>query len=68
MWVPGWRGSLLRNGFDLTVRDLDRSVAQPFLDAGAAWGDSPQAMAESCDVVYHVPAEPRCERRGAGGR
>ena len=44
-------GSLLRNGFDLTVRDLDRSVAQPFLDAGAAWGDSPQAMAESCDVV-----------------
>ena len=44
-------GSLLRNGFDLTVRDLDRSVAQPFLDAGAAWGDSPQAMAESCDAV-----------------
>ena len=44
-------GSLLRNGFDLTVRDLDRSVAQPFLDAGADWGDSPQAMAESCDVV-----------------
>ena len=44
-------GSLLRNGFDLTVRDLDRSAAHPFLDAGAAWGDSPHAMAESCDVV-----------------
>jgi 3-hydroxyisobutyrate dehydrogenase len=44
-------GSLLRNGIDLTVRDLDRDVAQPFLDGGAAWGDSPKAMAEACDVI-----------------
>ena len=44
-------GSLLRNGFDLTVRDLDEATAQPFLDAGAGWGGSPQAMAGSCDVV-----------------
>ena len=44
-------GSLLRNGIDLTVRDLDRDVVQPFLDGGAAWGDSPKAMAESCDVI-----------------
>ena len=44
-------GSLLRNGIDLTVRDLDRGVAQPFLDGGAAWGESPEAMAESCDVI-----------------
>ncbi len=44
-------GSLLRNGFDLTVRDLDRAVAQPLVDAGAAWGDGPRAMAEACDVV-----------------
>ena len=44
-------GSLLRNGIDLTVRDLDRDVAQPFLDGGAAWGESPEAMAESCDVI-----------------
>lgn len=44
-------GSLLRNGFDLMVRDLDRDVAQPFLDAGATWADSPKAMAEACDMV-----------------
>lgn len=43
--------SLLRNGFELTVRDLDRAAAQPFLDGGARWGDSPRAMAEHCDVV-----------------
>ena len=35
-------GSLLRNGIDLTVRDLDREVAQPFLDGGAKWADSPR--------------------------
>ena len=44
-------GSILRNGHELTVRDLDKAVAQPFLDAGAGWADSPKAMAESCDVV-----------------
>ena len=27
-------GSLLRNGVALTVRDLDRAAAQPFLDVG----------------------------------
>ena len=44
-------GSLLRNGFDLTVRDLDPRTGDRFLTAGAAWGDSPRAMAESCDMV-----------------
>lgn len=44
-------GSLLRNGVDLTVRDLDKDVAQPFLDKGASWADSPKEMAENCDVV-----------------
>ncbi len=44
-------GSLLRNGVDLTVRDLDRSAAQPFLDDGAKWGESPRQMAESVDIL-----------------
>jgi len=44
-------GSLLRNRIDLVVRDLDRDVAQPFLDGGAAWGESPRAMAEACDLI-----------------
>ena len=30
--------SLLRNGIDLTVRDIDRDVARPFVEAGARWG------------------------------
>jgi 3-hydroxyisobutyrate dehydrogenase len=44
-------GSLQRNGFELMVRDLDRAAAQPFLDRGAAWGESPKALAEAVDVV-----------------
>lgn len=44
-------GSLLRNGFDLIVRDLDRSLAAPFMDQGAAWAESPRAMMEAADVV-----------------
>ena len=44
-------GSLLRNGVDLTVRDLDAAAMQPFLDAGAAAGESPAQMARDCDVV-----------------
>lgn len=52
-------GSLLRNGFDLTVRDLDEVTAQPLLDAGAHWGSSPQEMARSCDVVVTcLPSPP----------
>ena len=44
-------GSLIRNKFDVIVRDLDKDVAQPFLDAGARWADSPQAMAAASDVI-----------------
>lgn len=44
-------GSLLRNNIDLVVRDLDRDVAAPFIEAGAAWGDSPKAIAEACDIM-----------------
>jgi 3-hydroxyisobutyrate dehydrogenase len=44
-------GTLLRNGVDLVVRDLDRSAAEPFLAKGAVFGESPRAMAEGCDVM-----------------
>ena len=44
-------GSLLRNGVDLTVRDLDKATAQPFLDAGAKWAESPREMVQNVDVL-----------------
>ena len=51
-------GSLLRNGFDLVVRDLDHSAAQPFLDDGASWGESPRQMAESVDILITCLPDP----------
>ena len=44
-------GSLLRNGFDLTVRDLDRSAAQALISKGANFAESPGEMARQCDLV-----------------
>ncbi|MEE8534819.1 MAG: NAD(P)-dependent oxidoreductase, partial [Kiloniellales bacterium] len=44
-------GSLARNGFDLTVRDLDPEAARPLLDQGAKWAETPKAMAEAVDLV-----------------
>ena len=44
-------GSLQRNGFDIVVRDLDKAAAQPFIDNGAGWAESPKELAEMVDVV-----------------
>jgi len=44
-------GSLLRNGFDLTVRDLNQEIARPFLDNGAKWAESPKHLAETVDLI-----------------
>ena len=44
-------GSLLRNNCTLKVLDLDKEVAAPLLAAGAVWGNTPKAMAESCDMI-----------------
>jgi|TARA_B100000959_G_scaffold286958_1_gene368318 3-hydroxyisobutyrate dehydrogenase len=43
--------SILRNGFDLTVRDLDSSTMEDFSRAGAALAESPREVAESCNVI-----------------
>ena len=54
-------GSILRNGFDLTVNDLDKSLAQPFLDKGAHWADTPQEIAENCDMIITcLPSPAAC--------
>ena len=44
-------GSILRNGFDLTVRDLDSSATEEFSRLGAQAAPSPRALAEHCDVI-----------------
>ncbi|MEX0343466.1 MAG: NAD(P)-dependent oxidoreductase [Rhizobiaceae bacterium] len=54
-------GSILRNGFELTVRDLNRDLAEPFLAKGANWADSPRQMAEICDMIITcLPSPAAC--------
>ena len=44
-------GSLIRNGYALMVRDLDKAQAKGFLDQGATWAETPKEMAESCEFI-----------------
>ena len=44
-------GSLLRNNFDLTVRDLDQNLTNPFKDLGAKVAKSPKELAEQTDLI-----------------
>ena len=44
-------GSLLRNGFELTIRDLDHAAGDALIQQGATWADSPQQAAEASDII-----------------
>jgi len=44
-------GSLLRNNFDLTVRDLDESITNSLKDLGAKVAKSPKDLAEQTDLI-----------------
>lgn len=44
-------GNLLRNGIDLTVRDLNPELVAKFVAMGAKSATSPKEMAENVDVV-----------------
>ena len=52
-------GSLLRNGFDLTVRDLNKEFVDEFVERGAKSANSPKEMAEHCDVVITCLPSPK---------
>ena len=46
--------SLLRNGFDVTVNDIDKNLGARHLKAGGKWADTPKALAEK--VIASSPA------------
>jgi 3-hydroxyisobutyrate dehydrogenase len=52
-------GSLLRNGFDLTVRDLNKEFVNELVERGAKSGSSPKEMAEYCDVMITCLPSPK---------
>lgn len=63
-------GHLIEAGFSATVFSRTKSKAQQLLDRGAAWADSPKAVAEASDVIFSIVGFPEDVREitlGAGG-
>lgn len=52
-------GSLLRNNFDLTVRDLDKNLTQSFKDLGATVVNSAKELAEQVDLIITCLPSPK---------
>lgn len=50
---------VMSKGYSATVYNRTRDKAQPLLDLGAAWADSPRAVAERSDVVFAIVGFPK---------
>lgn len=63
-------GHLMNAGFSATVFSRTQSKAQPLIDSGATWVDSPKAVAENSDIVFSIvgfPSDVRSVLLGANG-
>jgi len=52
-------GHLMKAGFKATVYNRSKDKAAELLKAGAAWGDTPKAVAEKSDVVFAIVGFPK---------
>jgi 3-hydroxyisobutyrate dehydrogenase len=50
---------LMTKGYRATVYNRSKDKAGPLLEAGAAWADSPQKVAERTDVIFAIVGFPR---------
>jgi 3-hydroxyisobutyrate dehydrogenase len=50
---------LLSKGYTATVYNRSRDKTKPLVDAGAAWAESPRAVAEQSDVVFAIVGFPK---------
>lgn len=50
---------LIARGFQMTVSTRSRGKAQPLLDRGAAWANSPREVAQRSDVVFAIVGFPK---------
>jgi 3-hydroxyisobutyrate dehydrogenase len=56
-------GHLLTTGYRVTVYSRTRSKAQPLLDRGAQWAESPRAVAAESDVLFTMVGFPQDVRQ-----
>ena len=56
-------GSLIRNKFDLIVRDLDKKLTKNFYDQGAQVAHNPKDLAEKSDLIITcLPSPEVCSK------
>ena len=70
MMGKGMAANLQKAGHQLVVHDLRRAAAEPYIANGAAWADSPKAVAEQSEVVFTslpVPADVEAVALGPNG-
>ena len=59
--------NLQKAGYELVVHDIRRAAAERHLAAGAAWADTPKALAEQCEVIFSsLPGPPEVEAVALG--
>jgi 3-hydroxyisobutyrate dehydrogenase len=61
-------GHLIAKGYPATVFSRTKAKAQPLLDKGAQWADSPRAVTEQSDVVFTMVGFPNDVREVYLGR
>jgi len=52
-------GHLIDHGYPATVYNRTRAKAEPLLDKGAAWADSPHDVAAQSEIVFTIVGFPR---------
>src|SRR5258708_7834129 len=50
---------VIGKGYTAAVTTRTKDKAKPLLDAGAAWADTPRALAERSDVVFAIVGFPQ---------
>ena len=59
--------SLLREGFDVTVCDIDRNLADRHVAAGARWAATPSELAANCDAIFTCLPSPMVSEKVLAG-
>jgi 3-hydroxyisobutyrate dehydrogenase/glyoxylate/succinic semialdehyde reductase len=60
--------NLQKHGYSLVVFNRTRAKAQPLIDNGATFADSPAKLAEQVDVLFTMLADPDAVEQAALGR
>ena len=56
-------GSLIRNGHDVTVRDLDPALVADYVGRGAKSAASPRELGEAVDIIITCLPSPAASSR-----